>query len=419
MAALSGRSPARGALALLLLAYIFNYVDRQIVSVLAIPIKSDLALSDTQLGLMGGLAFSLFYTSFGIPVARLADRYSRVSIISISLALWSLFTALCGLAQNFVQLLLARMGVGIGEAGGVAPSYALIPDLVPAEWRSRAMAIFSFGIPLGSALGIFFGGWIASHIDWRTAFLAVGIGGLLIAPLIRLGIREPERRTAGGAPAARAPSFSETMRVLRSKPSLWLMSVANGSGAIAGYGLLFWLPSYFQRSLGLQLFEISLFYGTIVLLGGLGGIWLGGWLGDRIGGRSVRAYALVPAVAVAAAAPLNAVALFTSWLPLAFFLFLIPNGLGLAWAGPITAAVQQVVPPQMRATASAIFLFFTNLMGLGFGTFLLGFLSDSLTGRLGDDALRYAILCGLGFYMLSGLLYFLASFRLPRDWHQD
>jgi MFS family permease len=196
------------------------------------------------------------------------------------------------------------------------------------------------------------------------------------------------------------------------------MSVANGMGAVAGYGLLFWLPSVFRRSLGLELFEISLFYGTIVLFGGIGGIWLGGWLGDRLGKRNPAFYALVPAILVAAAAPFNAAALFAPSLAMAYVLFLIPNGLGLSWAGPVTAAVQGVAPPKMRATASAIFLFFTNLIGLGFGSLFLGWLSDRLTAQHGVEALRYAILYGLVFYLIGGALYALAALRVARDWHR-
>src|SRR5919206_4882703 len=184
----SRRSPGARVLAILLIAYVFNFIDRQIIGVLAVPIKAQLDLSDRQLGLMGGIAFALFYSGLAIPIAWLADRRSRVNIIAVSVALWSAFTAACGLAQNFWQLFLARMGVGIGEAGGVAPSYALISDFYPREKRARALAFFSLGIPIGSALGVFFGGWIASHLDWRSAFLIVGLAGLPPALAVKLGI---------------------------------------------------------------------------------------------------------------------------------------------------------------------------------------------------------------------------------------
>src|SRR3546814_193075 len=205
----------RRVLAILLLAYIFNFLDRQIVSILAEPIKKDLGLSDGQPGLMGGLAFALFYTGLGIPIAWLADRKSRVTIISVSLALWSGFTALCGFAGNFWQLFLARMGVGIGEAGGVAPSYALISDSFPPHQRGRALAIFSFGIPIGSALGIFLGGWIASHIDWRAAFIIVGLAGLILAPLVKFGVPEAPRGALDGVRIEDAASLAEVGQIGR------------------------------------------------------------------------------------------------------------------------------------------------------------------------------------------------------------
>src|SRR5688500_7983730 len=214
-------------LAILLLAYIFNFIDRQIIGILAVPIKAELQLSDTELSLMGGLAFALFYSGIAIPVAWLADRKSRVNIIAFSVGLWSLFTALCGLAQNFWHLFLARMGVGIGEAGGVAPSYALISDFFPRARRARALAFFSLGIPIGSALGVFFGGWIASNLDWRSAFLIVGLAGLPAALLVKLGIREPVRGgfdTADGKASAPAPPFLTVASTLAGTPSFWLLS---------------------------------------------------------------------------------------------------------------------------------------------------------------------------------------------------
>ncbi|HEY0327164.1 MAG TPA: MFS transporter, partial [Allosphingosinicella sp.] len=222
MGAPARTTPGGRVLAILLLAYIFNFIDRQIIGVLAIPIKAELQLTDTQLSLMGGIAFALFYSGIAIPVAWLADRKNRVNIIAFSVALWSAFTALCGLAQNFWHLFLARMGVGIGEAGGVAPSYALISDFFPKERRARALALFSLGIPIGSALGVFFGGWIASNLDWRSAFLIVGLAGLPAALLVRIGIKEPVRGgfdTADGQASEPAPPFGVVAAQLARTPS--------------------------------------------------------------------------------------------------------------------------------------------------------------------------------------------------------
>jgi MFS transporter, Spinster family, sphingosine-1-phosphate transporter len=415
-----GATPTKRVLAILLLAYIFNFIDRQIIGILAVPIKADLALTDTQLGLMGGLAFALFYTGLGIPIAWVADRWSRVNIIAAAVAVWSGFTALCGFAQNFWHLFLARMGVGIGEAGGVAPSYSLIADYFPPERRARALAIFSFGIPIGSALGIFFGGWIATNVDWRAAFIIIGLVGVPVALLVKLGVKEPVRggfdRAEGTQPDP-APPVLLVAKTLAAKPSFWLLSFGAASGSILGYGLIFWLPSFFRRSFDLDLVHVSWFYGSVVLIGGVFGTWLGGWLGDRVGARNPGAYALVPAICFLLAAPAYALGLFAPSLALGWLLFVIPQALGLAWLGPIIAAVQHIVPPTMRATASASFLFINNLIGIGFGTWFVGFMSDSMIATYGDESLRWSILYTLGFYLLSSALYFLAAMRLKKDWH--
>lgn len=403
---------------MLILVYTFNFIDRQIVGILAGPIKAELGLSDTQLGMMGGLAFALFYTALGVPIGLLADRKSRVWIMTAALALWSGFTAACGLAQNFWQLFLARMGVGVGEAGGVAPAYSLIADYFPPAERARALAVYSFGIPIGSALGIFLGGWIASAIDWRTAFIVVGLAGLALAPVFRLVVRDPVRgRFDPPRAQTTAPPFGEVMRTLAAKPSFWLLSFGAGSCSILGYGLIFWLPSFFARTYDLELFEVSKFYGSIILIGGMIGVWGGGWLGDRLGGGGDRgAYARIPAIAFLIAAPCYAIGVMSDWLPLTYAFFLIPQALGLMWLGPVLSAVQHIAPASMRTTASASFLFINNLIGIGLGTVLFGLISDKLAPSFGDQSLRYSILIGLSFYLLSAGLFFLASRRLHRDW---
>ncbi|SMF61602.1 spinster family MFS transporter [Allosphingosinicella indica] len=423
MATAVDNKPGR-VLVILLIAYIFNFLDRQIVSILAEPIKADLGLSDTQLGLMGGLAFALFYTGLGIPIALLADRKSRVTIISISLGVWSAFTAICGLAQNFWQLFLARMGVGVGEAGGVAPSYALIADTFPPAQRARALAIFSFGVPIGSALGVFFGGIIAAHVDWRAAFVIVGIAGVLLVPLVKFGIKEPPRggldRLAGAAPGSGpvAPAFRTVARTFASKPSFWLLAFGSACSSILGYGIAFWLPSFLSRSYGLELVDRSIVYGSVALIGGVAGVWLGGWLGDRAGARDVRGYARVPAICFLIAAPAYAIALFAPNIWVGFFLFLVPTALSLSWLGPVNAAIQHIVPPEMRATTAASFLFINNLLGIGFGTWFLGFMSDRMQASYGEESLRYSILYTLVFYLIAAVLYLIAARRLEKDWHR-
>lgn len=403
------------ALVLLTIVYAFNFLDRQIMGILVQPIKAELDLSDTQLSLLGGLAFALFYTTLAVPIATLADRASRTWIITVALVMWSGFTALCGAAQNFTQLFLARLGVGVGEAGGVAPSYSLIADYFPPERRARALGVFSLAVPIGASLGIFFGGWIAANINWRVAFIAVGLAGVLFAIPFRLLMREPPRGRFD-PPAPPAPPFGQVVRLLAAKPAFWLLAFGAAASSMMGYGLIFWMPSYFMRSLGLSLIETTWFYGTLGLIGGMIGIWMGGVLGDRLGPRDRSAYARIPAIAFALSVPFYFIGLSLSWLPGVFVAVMIPTALGLVWLGPVIAAVQGMVPPAMRATASAIFLLVNNLIGIGGGTLFLGRLSDLFAARFGDDSLKYAIFAGLPLYLVAALLMLLASRRLVRDW---
>ena len=402
---------------ILVVVYTFNFIDRQIVGILAVPIKADLLLTDTQLGLMGGLAFALFYTGLGIPVAMLADRFSRTWIMTVALVIWSGMTALSGLATNFWQLFSARLGVGVGEAGGVAPAYSLISDYFPPNQRARAMSVYSFGIPIGSAIGIVFGGVIASLIDWRWAFFIVGLAGIAIAPIFRLTIKEPPR---GGydrkREAVKAPGLMLIVRTLMTKPSFWLLSVGASFSSMMGYGVFFWLPSFFVRSYQISLLNASLFYGAVLLCGGLVGIWTGGWLGDRFGQDKRAQYARIPAIAFLCTVPFYILAILSPTLTLAFFVLLVPTALGLAWLGPVISAIQHLVRPDMRATASAIFLFINNLIGIGLGTYAIGALSDGLAARFGEESLRYSILAGTGFYIIAAALFLLASRWLDRDW---
>nr|WP_294851588.1 MFS transporter [uncultured Sphingomonas sp.] len=420
-AAPDGAKSIRGrVLGFLLLAYIFNFLDRQILSILAIPIQKDLQLTNEQLGLMGGIAFAALYSTLAIPMARYADRGRRVRTISLAMAVWSGFTALCGFAGNFWQLFIARMGVGVGEAGGVAPSYALISDYFPPERRARALAIFSLGIPIGSALGLFFGGWIATALDWRWAFAIIGLAGLPVALAIRKLIPEPSVGVMDGGSAAvpDAVSFATVFKLLARKPSFWLLSFGAASGSICGYGLGFWLPKHITQSLGLPLDQLGIFFGIIVLVGGSLGIWLGGWLGDRLGGARPGAYALVPGLAFLLTAPLYALAFTAQSLILGFVLYALPYMLSLVWLGPVVNAVQHLVPPSMRGTASACMLLINNLIGIGFGVWFFGRLTDRFIPTHGDQALYTALNTGLLFYLVAGVLMLLASRTLSRDWHR-
>ena len=407
-----GRRYRVTALVMLLLVYTFNFVDRQILGILAPTIKADLALTDTQLGLLGGLAFALLYSTLAIPLAWLADRTSRTWVITLSLAVWSAFTALCGVAGSFAQLFAFRVGVGVGEAGGVAPSYAVIADTFAPDRRARALAVYSLGIPLGSAAGVMLGGYIATSIDWRTAFIVVGVAGLVLAPVFRLCVREPVR----GSDACDSEPVRRVFGILARKPSFWLLAFGASASSMLGYGLAFWLPSLLKRSFHLELQDVSYFYGAILLLGGVPGVLLGGFVGDRFGTKDRAAYARAPAIAFVIAVPLFAAGILSSSVTAAFLFFLVPQALAYVWLAPVITAVQHLVPPHMRATASASFLFINNLIGLGAGSFALGALSDALTLRLGDEALRYSMLCGLVLYLVAALLMWLAAKPLRKDW---
>ena len=402
----------RITLAMLLLVYSFNFLDRQILSILAQPVQRDLGLDDGQMGMLGGLAFAALYSTLAIPLALIADRTSHTWVITISLAVWSGFTALCGAAQNFTQMFLFRLGVGVGEAGGVAPSYALIADTFPPERRARALAIYSLGIPLGAAGGVLLGGYIAQAVEWRTAFYTVGIAGLVIAPFFRWIVQDPPRVAAS---ADRIP-VGRVFGILAAKPGFWLLAFGAAAGSTCGYGVGFWLPSLMMRSFGLDLVQSAQFIGALLLSGGVAGILLGGALGDRLGARNRRWYALLPALCYILGTPFFiAGVLSSSWIA-AFALFVIPQALVYVWLGPVLTAVQHLVPAHMRATASACFLLINNLIGLGLGSWFVGQLSKALTPTYGNESLRYAIAAALCLYLVAGALMALASRRLGRDW---
>ncbi|GAA3999118.1 MFS transporter [Sphingomonas humi] len=410
------RSPTL-VLVFLLLAYILNFLDRQILGILLEPIKTDLKFTDSELGVLTGPAFALVYSLFGVPFALLADRTSRSGVITASLGLWSLFTALCGTAASFWQLFAFRLGVGLGEAGGVAPSYALIADRFPAAQRGKALGIFSLGVPIGLGLGAVIGSWIAQHFDWRTAFLAMGVAGLILAPIFKFVVRDPPR-VPGATPPSMGTLFA-TFPLVARKPSFWLLAFGASLSSLCGYGLATWVASILIRSFGMTLVGAGQFLGSLLLIGGTAGVFLGGYLADKLGGRDKRWYAWLPAIAWLITAPLYALGLLVENVTLVWALLLIPNALNILWLGPITTAVQHLVEPSKRATASAAFLVINNLIGLGVGPFLIGYISDALRSTYGADSLRYAALAVLVFYLVAALLTLLATRYLREDWVED
>lgn len=410
-----GRASPNVVLAMLLLVYTFNFLDRQILGILAQPIKADLGLSDAEFGAIGGLAFALLYSVLGVPLAYLADKTSRSGVIAGSLAVWSAFTALCGTATGYWQLFLYRLGVGVGEAGGVAPSYALIADYFPPEKRARALGIYSLGIPVGLAFGTLLGAYIAALVDWRMAFLVMGVAGVLLAPIFKYVVRDLPRP----APVADAAPLSAAFPILAKKPAFWLMAFAASFSSLCGYGLALWTPSVLMRSFGFDLITTGQFMGSILLVGGTAGVFAGGYFADRLGKLDKGWYAKLPAIAWAITVPTFAFGLLSPSPMLAWPLLLIPNALNILWLGPVTTAVQHLVPRHMRATASASFLLINNLIGLGAGPLLMGALSDALKSSYGVESLRYAAVACLAFYALAAVLMLMAVKPLRKAWVED
>lgn len=409
------RERASLVLGLLLIAYIFNYLDRQILGILAGPIIAELHLTDTQFGVLSGPPFALLYSILGIPFAYFADRTSRSRVIAAALLFWSAFTGLCGVATSFWQLFIFRMGVGIGEAGGVAPSYALIADYFEPRRRARALAVFSLGVPIGLSLGTLLGAYIANAISWRAAFFTMGVAGILLAPILLYVVRDPAGRKTANA----AAPIGQVFPLLARKPVFWLLAFAAGSSSLCGYGLAVWTPSVLQRSFGMDLIGRGQFLASVIFLGGCTGVFAGGWLADRLGALDRGWYAKLPAIAWLITAPTFAAGLLAPSLWLAWPLLLIPNALNILWLGPVTTAVQHLVPQRMRATASASFLLINNLIGLGVGPLLIGRLSDALKQTYGVEALRYAAVACTGFYLIAALLMLLCVNRLRTNWVDD
>jgi MFS family permease len=384
---------ANYALGLLLVVYIFNFIDRQILSILLEDIKEEIHLTDTQLGFLGGIAFALFYATAGIPIARWADRGSRRTIIALAVLVWSGFTALTGSAKSFAMLLTARIGVGIGEAGCSPPSHSLISDYFPVERRGTALSIYALGIPIGGALGMLIGAWVADLFDWRTAFVAVAVPGVVLAAVVRLTLREPERgRTEVEAPVdSGGESVGQVLRFLAGLRSFWHMSFAGALHAFVGYGAAYFVPSFFARVHEMGLAERGTWLAAIGLVGVVG-TFLGGWLGDRLAPRDMRWYLWVPGLATIAGVPI-ALGYYLSPDPyVALLLFGIPAGVaGPMYLGPSFAMTQTLVKPHMRAMASAILLFILNMIGLGIGPWFVGFVSDLLAPQYGDESLRWAL----------------------------
>jgi MFS family permease len=390
-------------LAFLLGVYILNYLDRQLVSILAEPIKKDLGLTDTQLGLVTGFMFALFYTTFGVPVAWFADRTHRVRMVAAACALWSLFTGACGFAGNLLTMILARTGVGVGEAGGVPPSYAILSDYFPPRARGLAMGLYSLGIPLGTFLGGAYGAWAAARWGWRGAFIGLAVPGVITAVVLLLVVREPKRgglddgriKDEGALPLGR--SIAEFVK------SATLMFVTFGCAfsAVVGYSLQSWSPAFLMRVQHAQLSDIGTFYAPLIGLCVALGIFGSGWAVDKLGRKNPRAYPLVPAIAFVVAFPLYLLAIRAPDWKTSVLLLAIPQGLTFTYLSPAVAVVQNLVPPSRRSVASAMLLFVLNLLAVGCGPLYVGAVSDWAKPTYGVESLRIALYALIPFFVLG------------------
>ncbi|MBV1933578.1 MAG: MFS transporter [Parvibaculaceae bacterium] len=402
----------------LLLAYTSSYVDRQIMGILIEPIKADLLLSDTQMGFMSGIAFAIFYATLGIPIAFLADRWSRRNIISVSILIWSGMTMACGTAGNFVQLAIARVGVGIGEAGSSPPSHSMIADMYAPQHRAGAMAVYALGVYLGIMLGFLVGAYVAAQYGWRMAFYVVGAPGLLIALLVRFTLREPKRGESEGLPEKELPPFvlkDAIAQVLGAFKHLATDKVSFHTVAgvtlvsFVGYGGAVWGASFLIRSHGFSLIEVGEFLALVIGVGGVTGALVGGFLTDKVGQIDPRWRSWIVTAAKVAAAPLVLFTYLTSNTELMMLVYIPVTILGAFYLGPSFAMIQSRAPIHMRSLVSAVMLFILNMIGLGLGPQMVGILSDYLAPSYGADSLRYALMI-LSFFSLWGALhYYLAG----------
>jgi MFS transporter, Spinster family, sphingosine-1-phosphate transporter len=389
-----GRTPDRRfLLGILLLILAFNYVDRLALGLLLQDIKRDLALSDTELGFLGGIAFALFYSVMGIPIARWADRGDRVLIITVTTALWSAAVAFCGAATSFAQLLLIRVGVAIGEAGCVPPAHSLIADYFSRAERPRAVAIYMLGTPLSFVIGYFVAGWLNQLYGWRMTFVLLGLPGLALAGLAWFGLQEPRRRAQAHASVQTPrPSLRQVVQVLWANRTFRHLLLCLSVAQFFGYGILQWKPAFFMRSFGLETGELGTWFAAIYGIGGVAGTYLGGVWASRHAGQNEALQLRTMAVAYCVFAVLSAGIYLSSDLHLSLACMAIATiGVGTT-NGPMFATIQTLVPEEMRAVSIAFVYLSANLIGMGAGPIAAGVLSDLLRPAYGDESLRYALL---------------------------
>lgn len=409
------------ALGVLAAIYVFNYIDRLLMAILIEPVKAEFGISDTGIGLLSGVTFAVFYTVFGFPLERLSDRIGRKPVIALSCIAWSLMTIFCGLAASFTMLVVARIGVAIGEAGGTAPSMAMVSDLYPPERRSTALSVLMLGSSLGAIFGLGLGGWIAQHYGWRTAFVVIGAPGIFLGLLLLLTVRAPKPTMLVNPRQAVQTHWATTVRELFQTPSyLWLV-LTGGSAAIAGYAIGTWSPSFLIRSHGLSLQNAGLLTGVVGGAGATVGTLICGILCDRLARRDKGWQIGVPLVGTLISIPFGlayflwpvgtAFSIGNTPVPTAFLFYSVFSFFGTWWATPCLGAISHLFPATRLAQATAIFVMAMTLLGVGVGPLLIGMLSDGFAHRLGNEGLRYALASCVSLLVVASV--FLAM-ALPR-----
>lgn len=402
-------------LAVLSGAYMLNFADRHLLSVLIEPMKRDLGTSDTQMGLLSGIAFAIFYAVFGIPIARHADRGNRRTLLAVGIAVWSLMTAVTGASRNFLQVLLTRIGVGIGETSAGAPVHSLLSDVFPPHQRATALAIYTAGAQLGAVLGLTLGGWLEHHYGWRMAFVGMGLPGLAVALLVRATIDEPPRGRFDGPRVREAVSFAETTRFLVGRRSFVLMALGLSFCIFGSYGASSWHPTLLRRIHAMSGTDVGLWLGfaagSASMLGGIASAAVT----DRLARRDTRWYLWLPALNTLIAVPLSVAIPFLDDAELAVRIIPIWSFLVGSIGGPIFAMIQGVARPEMRAVAAALNMFVMTLVGMGLGPTFVGFASDHLASTHGDASLRFALALIAPVQIAGALLWIFASSSLKRD----
>ena len=406
------------AVGVLTIVYTFNFVDRQLLAILQESIKADLSLMDWQLGLLTGFAFALFYVTAGIPIARWADKSNRRNIVAWAIAIWSFMTAISGLVQNYLQLLLARIGVGIGEAGGSPPAHSIISDIFPPESRASALAFYSMGVNIGIMFGFLAGGWLNEIFDWRVAFMVVGLPGILIALIVRFTVAEPIRGLSENREVTEASNvpFGDVLKLLWSRVSFRHMALGAALNAFAGYSTSNWTASFMIRSHGMTTGELGTWLAGIMGLGGAIGVFFGGVIAEKLALKDVRWYMRLPALTGIICVPFMIAIYVVDGAYTALLLSIVPGVLFNVYLGNTLAMTHGLVGLRMRALASAILFFILNIIGLGIGPWATGYLSDVLSPTYGDDSLRYAMLYLLPAAMTWSVVHlYLASRSLKED----